>query len=107
MSWITFILSFALIISISVNIFMLWFIFKSLQQIRFYDDELTEVVRAMKTFANHLKGVYEMEMFYGDETLRHLMRHAAEIIRVFDGYDLFSDEEEEIYDDTTQEEAAY
>ena len=106
MSWITITLLISFIISFSLNIFMLWFILKSLQQIRYYDDELTEVVQAMKTFSTHLEGVYNMEMFYGDETLRHLMRHASEIISVFEGYDLYSDEEEEFYDDTPEEKTA-
>ena len=28
------------------------------------------------SFTQHLQSVYELEMFYGDETLGHLMEHA-------------------------------
>tara|TARA_R110000751_G_scaffold201825_1_gene306513 strand:+ start:200 stop:508 length:309 start_codon:yes stop_codon:yes gene_type:complete len=92
-----------LILSLVANIGLLWFCYKSLQQIRTYDNELTETVDIIKNFNSHLKGVYEMEMFYGDETLRHLLRHATDIIEVFDSYNLYSDEEEEIYDGPTEE----
>ena len=50
-----------------------------------------------------LKSVYELETFYGDETLRHLLRHAQDLTSVFDQYNLYSDEEleEEVLDDNT------
>ena len=52
----------------------------------------------MKRFASHLKSVYEMEAFYGDETLRHLLRHAIDIMDLFESYELLLQDEEE-YDD--------
>ena len=88
-----------LVLSLAANLGLLWFCYKSIQQIRIYDDELTETVEEIRNFNAHLKGVYEMEMFYGDETLRHLLRHASDIIQVFDSYDLHSDvEQEQVYD---------
>ena len=30
----------------------------------------------ISSFAAHLKAVYELESFYGDDTLRHLLNHA-------------------------------
>ena len=107
MSFISIALSVFLLLSLVTNVFLLWYAYRSIQQIRFYDSELTEIIKAMATFANHLSGVYNMETFYGDETLRHLLRHAEEIIKVFDGYDLFSDEEEEFYDEAPEEKTAY
>lgn len=107
MSWlsITLILSLILLLSLSANLFLIWYAYKSIQQIRYYDDELTEVIHAIRAFTTHLKGIYKMEMFYGDETLRNFLRHGEDIIRVFDGYELFSDEEEEFNDNTPEEEA--
>jgi len=34
----------------------------------------------MVEFSKHLDNVYEMEMFYGDETLGQLIRHSKEVI---------------------------
>ncbi len=34
----------------------------------------------MVEFSKHLDNVYEMEMYYGDETLSQLIRHSKEVI---------------------------
>jgi hypothetical protein len=100
------ILSLILLLSVTINIFLIWFSWKSLKQIAEYDEELTEISLIMKRFTNHLKGVYELESFYGDETLRHLLRHAIDIIEVFESYDLLlQDEEEYDYGDPFEEES--
>lgn len=99
------ILSLMLLVSVSINIFLVWFSWKSLKQIAEYDEELKEISIIMKRFTNHLKGIYELETFYGDETLRHLLRHAIDIITVFESYDLLlQDEEEYDYSDEFEQE---
>ena len=40
-------------------------------------EELGDLQQMINSFALHLKSVYEMEMFYGDETLASLVEHAA------------------------------
>jgi|AOAMet_66_BLW_10_1038536.scaffolds.fasta_scaffold00044_16 hypothetical protein len=104
------ILSLILLLSAAVNVFFLWFSWKSLKQIAEYDEELKEISLIMKRFADHLKGVHDMEMFYGDETLRHLLRHVSDIISVFETYDLLLHNEDEYdygdYSEEPQEETA-
>tara|TARA_A100001515_G_scaffold28851_1_gene22385 strand:- start:133 stop:444 length:312 start_codon:yes stop_codon:yes gene_type:complete len=34
----------------------------------------------MVDFSKHLDNVYEMEMYYGDETLSQLIRHSKEVV---------------------------
>ncbi len=89
------ILSIMFLLSASLNVFFIWFSWKSLKQIAEYDEELKEISAIMKRFAGHLKSVYEMEAFYGDETLRHLLRHAIDIMDVFESYDLLLQNEED------------
>ncbi len=97
-------LSLIILLSGAINIFLVWFSWKSLKQIAEYDEELKEISIIMKRFTTHLKGVYELETFYGDETLRHLLRHAIDIIAVFESYDLLlQDEEEYDYGDDFEE----
>jgi len=83
------------IFSICLNIFFVWYARRAIQQIEAYDIELEETIDVIRNFATHLKSVYEMEMFYGDETLRHLLSHARDIIAVFDDYDILPDEEDQ------------
>ena len=46
--------------------------------------QMTVDVQAMEDkmveFSKHLDNVYEMEMFYGDETLGQLIRHSKEVV---------------------------
>lgn len=91
------------IISVLMNIFLMWYIWRALQQVSYYELELSEVVGAIQNFTNHLEVVYEMEMFYGDETLRYLLQHARDLTETFKQYDAYSedmseDSEEENYD---------
>jgi hypothetical protein len=39
--------------------------------------ELGDLQEMVDSFANHLEQVYELEMFYGDETLQNLLNHAS------------------------------
>ena len=84
----------ALIVSLCFNIFLLWFAWKSIRQIAEYDEELRDLISVIKNFSHHVEGVHELEMFYGDETLRHLMRHARDIVSTFSTYDLLLSAEE-------------
>ena len=96
-------LSLVLFVSIGINVFLMWFVWKSLRQIAEYDEELRELIEIIKNFAVHVEGVHELEMFYGDETLRHLMRHARDIVATFSTYDLLLSDEER-YDESYEEE---
>jgi len=107
MSWtvITGILLLMLTLSLIVHGGAVWYMINLLRQVKYYDEELTENITVINNFTNHLKSVYELETFYGDETLRHLLAHAQDLTSVFDQYNLYSDDEiteEIINDDTTR-----
>ena len=54
----------------------------------------------MVEFSKHLDNVYDMEMFYGDETLQQLIRHSKEVVDSISRFrNLF-----EIEDGTTEKE---
>jgi|TARA_R110000824_G_scaffold264117_1_gene452913 hypothetical protein len=39
-------------------------------------DELWDLQQMIDSFAEHLNQVYELDMFYGDQTLENLLNHA-------------------------------
>jgi hypothetical protein len=43
------------------------------------DEELENVVFNVTQFNDHLGSIYELEMFYGDETLKSLMDHSKQV----------------------------
>ena len=108
MSWtlIFIILLLILIVSLVVHGAVAWYLINLVNQVKYYDEELTENITVINNFTNHLKSVYELETFYGDETLRHLLAHAEDLTSVFDQYQLYSDNditEEELTDDDPTE----
>tara|TARA_Y100000034_G_scaffold45680_1_gene56128 strand:+ start:763 stop:1116 length:354 start_codon:yes stop_codon:yes gene_type:complete len=72
-------------------------------------EELGDLQQMINSFALHLKSVYEMEMFYGDETLAGLVEHAIsfnEYLETFEYiYSLTAAEEQgDPSDDNTESE---
>jgi hypothetical protein len=68
-----------------------WLI-KSLEVIN-EDVQLMNIIIA--EFKKHLESIYELEMFYGDETLKTLLEHSKKLSDQLDGLDLVINEREE------------
>ena len=100
------ILAGALFVSLLFNIFFIWYLKNTLSRLLFVSDNLGDLMDYTISFREHLESVHEMEMFYGDETLGSLIRHAreySETLSEFEEiYTLSPDDEEnqeEIYAD--------
>tara|TARA_Y100001938_G_C8080628_1_gene428810 strand:+ start:490 stop:822 length:333 start_codon:yes stop_codon:yes gene_type:complete len=69
-------------------------------------EELYDLKDMSDSLLNHLQSVYELEMFYGDETLGSLMNHARSYTEQFETfeyiYNLIEDENDNR--DTEEEE---
>ena len=101
-------------ISVSINIFLIWYTINAIKQISSDQiqingliDELEELQEIVGIYVNHLQAVEELEIFYGDETLRELMRHGKAVTDAFNEYrDSIvpsPEREEKINDDQTEE----
>ena len=42
--------------------------------------DIQKMQDGLEEFSKHLNNVYEMEMYYGDETLKQLIRHSKDLI---------------------------
>ena len=107
-------ISIALILSIMVNIFSIWYIRKLLAKVLFVSQNLTDLVDLLVTYRNHLRKIYSMEMFHGDETIKFLIQHTNSLLDVLEDYsdiylmtepmELAELEDEESYEETTRTE---
>jgi hypothetical protein len=107
-------LSAALIASLLLNIFFIWYFRNLVSRLRFVSENLGVLVEETVSFRNHLESVHELEVFYGDETIGGLIRHVGEYSQTLVGfeeiYTLLDDDEEEnleetnVYDDDQQNE---
>ena len=83
----TFWLILALLSSVSVNFLAFYYIRTLLGKLFFVGENLSDLTQMIKSYRNHMKVVYEMEMFYGDETLKHLMDHTRSLHEVLDEFE--------------------
>jgi len=93
--WLYYIL--ALCASIALNVFFIWYVRNLLSQLYFVTNNLSGLVDETISFRNHLSSVYELEMFYGDETLAGLLTHVgqySETLSDFEEIYTLLDEEE-------------
>ena len=105
----------ALTISLSVNVFLVWFSREQSQKLSYVSQNLGDLVELVSNYGKHLKQVYSLEMFYGDETLKLLMEHTnalvliiqeeySEITYLTDPLEVTFDEEEQIEEENENEE---
>ncbi len=71
-----------------VNFMAFYYIRVVLGKLLFVGDNLGDLTELVANYRKHLKSVYEMEMFYGDATLQHLIEHTKSL------YDLLEDFED-------------
>jgi len=97
--------------SVCLNIFLIWYGLRVLKNLIFISDDMNSLLDAVAGFRGHIKSVYELEIFYGDETLGSLLGHAAAMTEVLEDFeDIYkltsATEEEDIDEDVfdTQEE---
>jgi len=98
-----------LVISVVLNIFFALYLRWLLKNFTFLSENTHNLLETAETFSNHLSAVYELETFYGDETLQNLLTHAkqaVEEIKVYkDIYTITHNEEEieDLFNDTESE----
>ena len=67
-----------LAVSVAVNGLLIWYARRAYSNAMYIADRLEDIILDVETFGNHLEQVYEMETFYGDETLAALLTHARD-----------------------------
>ena len=99
------ILSIVLGISLIFNGLFYWYSKQLTSKLAFIYDNIGDVSELIANYRVHLKSVYSMEMFYGDETLQFLMDHTRSIGSLLQDYqdpEFFLEEFEE--EDVPQQE---
>ena len=76
-----------LFLSLSFNVVLYLYIKQSLSSTLQASEQVSEILTMMDAFRVHLKSVYEMPMFYGDETLSSLLDHTNDMNNFLIQYD--------------------
>ena len=106
----------ALLMSLSANLLGFYYLRDLLGRFGWLTQNLANLSELVEGFQKHIKGVYELEKFYGDNDIKLLVQHTSDLIEVMDDYlevgldtELIEEEglgdltEKENKNDTTQE----
>ena len=79
MSRLEIILVCVLLLSGGLNILIFAYARSAITKLLTVSEELGDLQQMIDTFSDHVRGVYSLDMFYGDETLKYLMEHATSL----------------------------
>jgi len=94
----------AFVLTLAVVVVLVSYIRFLLKQLTFVSTNLTELNNEAISFAAHLKSVYELEAFYGDETLNGLLEHSIHFTSKVDKFADIMDLTAEPIDEDEEEE---
>tara|TARA_Y100001937_G_C7097028_1_gene320576 strand:+ start:348 stop:773 length:426 start_codon:yes stop_codon:yes gene_type:complete len=75
-----------LLISLGSNILAVVYIRDILGRLGWLTQNLGNLTQLIRGFQKHIKGVYELQKFYGDEDIRLLVEHTNDLIEVMNEY---------------------
>ena len=93
------------IISVLVNIIFLFYVRWLLINFKVLGSEIQNPSFLVREYTAHVQSIYELEMFYGDETLKGMVDHGQELIKTLNEIDFILNQEEEGDDEEDTEEA--
>jgi len=70
----------SLVLSVALNILLLWYIRKVLYKLLFVSDNIDDLLDSTRKFSEHLARVHNMETYYGDQIIKNLIDHSKEVV---------------------------
>ena len=87
MSRLEIILAIVVALSVAFNIGLIAYVREAILRLLSISEELGDLQQMVNSFANHLESVYELETFYGDDTLHALLEHAVSFNEQLDTFE--------------------
>ena len=89
-----------LIVSAVVNLFFIWYIYTLLKKLLFVSDNIEDFLETLSSYSEYIETIYNMETYYGDETIERLLEYSKEIVKEIKAYEdiytlVYDDEDEE------------
>lgn len=109
------ILGVSLVASVALNILLARLAAWQSKDLAIVSDNVGDLVDIIQSYRNHLKKVYELEAFYGDETLQGLLEHTnavralleeqyGEVISITEPIEYEIEEEQDAEEEISQKE---
>tara|TARA_R110002153_G_scaffold26836_1_gene83604 strand:- start:698 stop:1081 length:384 start_codon:yes stop_codon:yes gene_type:complete len=109
------VLGLVLLVSAVTNVMLLRLAMWQSKDLTLVSDNIGDLVEIIESYRNHLKDVYQLDSFYGDETLESLMTHTnavraileeqyGDVIALTTPIEYQTNEEEENEEESTEKE---
>ena len=89
-----------LLASMAANYLAFWYMRRVLPGFIYTSQNLEDLTTLVANYREHLRNIYGMEMYYGDETIKYLMSHTTSLLEILEDY-------EDVYSITTPFEEIY
>ena len=76
----------ALMMSMSINIFAFWYIRDILGRLTWISQNINDIAQVISIYQTHLKAVFRLEQFYGDQEIKNLTEHTRATIEMLEDY---------------------
>ena len=63
------------------NIILVWYCMSLLRKLYYVSQNTDFLLELNAQFTEHLTSLYELELYYGDQTLENLLEHARYVVR--------------------------
>ena len=81
-----------------INFLLGWYIVQLLRRFLGFQQELDDFVSRLEEYEGHVDIIYNLETFYGDETLGNLLKHSKTIVEDCKSFRTFMLPEDEEFD---------
>ena len=96
-------LTIVLLMSLGLNLLGFFYIRDLLGRLGWLTQNLANLGELIKGYKTHIKSVYELEKFYGDNDIKILVQHTSDLIEVMDDYLEVGLDSELIEEDLTED----
>lgn len=79
-------LSLLLVLSVTINVMVIWYIRKLLQEYNESTDKMLAIFSELEDFQEQIEKVYNMEVYYGDVTIENMINNITKIANTIDEF---------------------
>ena len=83
----TIILALSLALSVLITAFSVWYSIRLSRTVMYFSENMNDLLDMLTDYSNHVKSVYGLESFYGDQVLHNLLKHSQDIVEQLETFD--------------------
>jgi hypothetical protein len=81
-----FLITLLFMVSVTINVVLVWYIRLAIREIIPLHERADDLAGTLGEFCDHVEGVYELPVFYGDATIKGLLQHSKDIVNEVEAY---------------------